>query len=141
MRILVHDYSRHPPQIRISRELSRLSHEVFYLYAKMNQTPNGNLTEETSKENRFHITGVQISTPFQKYNYLRRQFQEIAHGKPFIQTVKEINPYVVVCSDTPLFPLNALRSYCLSTRIPFALWMMMSRALRFVIGHAGTFHC
>lgn len=124
MRILVHDYSGHPPQVRISRELSRLGHEVFYLYAKTNQTPSGNLTEETSKENIFHIVSIEGSTPLQKYNYFRRQLQEIAYSKPLIQAIKEVNPDVVVCSDTPLFPLNALRSYCLSAHIPFILWMM-----------------
>lgn len=124
MRILIHDYSGHPPQIRIGRELSSLGHEVFYLYAKTNQTPNGNLTEETSKENIFNIAGVEASTPLQKYNYLRRQLQEIAYSKPLIEAVGEVDPDVVVCSDTPLFPLNALRSYCLSKHIPFILWMM-----------------
>lgn len=124
MRILIHDYSGHPPQVRVSRELSRLGHEVFYLYAETNQTPNGNLTEETSKKNIFHIVGVGTSTPLQKYNYFRRQLQEVAYSKPLIEAVKETDPDVVVCSDTPLFPLNALRSYCLSTHIPFVLWMM-----------------
>ena len=124
MRILIHDYSGHPPQIRVSRELSRFGHEVFYLYAETNQTPNGNLTEETSKKNIFHIVGVGTGTPLQKYNYFRRQLQEVAYSKPLIEAVKEADPDVIVCSDTPLFPLNALRSYCLSAHIPFVLWMM-----------------
>ena len=124
MKILVHDYSGHPPQIRVSRELSSLGHEVLYLYAKMNQTPNGNLTEERSPQSSFHITGIENGTPFQKHHYFKRQFQEILYSKPLLKAVQEFGPDLVVCSDTPLFPLNALRAYCTSAHVPFVLWMM-----------------
>lgn len=128
MKILVHDYSGHPPQIRVSRELSRLGHEVLYLYAKMNQTPNGNLTEEKSQQGSFHITGIESKTAFQKHHYFRRQFQEILYSKPLLKAVREFGPDLAVCSDTPLFPLNTLRGYCASAHIPFVLWMMDIRS-------------
>ena len=48
MRILIHDYSGRPPQIEISRELSRRGHDVLYLYAKGNRTPRGALERRSS---------------------------------------------------------------------------------------------
>ena len=129
MKILVHDYSGHPPQIRVSRELSYLGHEISYLYAKMNQTPNGNLTEETSPQGSFHIIGVENGGPVPKHHYFKRQLREIQYSKPLLKAVREFGPDLVVCSDTPLFPLNALRAYCTASHIPFVLWMMDIQSL------------
>lgn len=41
MRLLVHDYSGHPHQVQLSRELAKRGHEVLHLYAGFLQTPRG----------------------------------------------------------------------------------------------------
>ena len=43
LRILVSDYSGHPFQVQLSRELARRGHEVIHSYSAGFQTPKGNL--------------------------------------------------------------------------------------------------
>ena len=41
MRIVIHDYAGHPPQVYLSRALARKGHDVLHLYASGLQTPRG----------------------------------------------------------------------------------------------------
>jgi hypothetical protein len=44
MRILVSDYSGHPFQVQLSRELARRGHSVTHTYSAGFQSPKGNLS-------------------------------------------------------------------------------------------------
>lgn len=124
MRILIHDYSGHPPQIAISRELSRRGHDVLYLYAKGNRTPRGAVERRSSDPISFRIDGVDIGQSLVKQNYAKRQLQEIKYGNALVKVATGFHPELVVCSDTPHFPLNRLRRSCRRINVPFVLWMM-----------------
>ena len=66
MRIVVNDYSGHPFQIELSRELARRGHSVLHLYSADFQTPKGDLLRKPEDPDGFAIKGVTLGEPFQK---------------------------------------------------------------------------
>ena len=80
MRIVVNDYSGHPFQIELSRELARLGHTVLHLYSADFQTPKGDLVRQPHDPEGFAVKGIRIGEPFQKYNFVRRRGQEIRYA-------------------------------------------------------------
>ncbi|MEA2536558.1 MAG: colanic acid biosynthesis glycosyl transferase WcaI, partial [Chloroflexota bacterium] len=72
LRIAVHDYSGHPFQVQLSRELARRGHEVLHLYSTTFQTPKGPLDPLPSDPRSFMIEGIDLGETFQKYSFVRR---------------------------------------------------------------------
>jgi glycosyltransferase involved in cell wall biosynthesis len=124
LRIFIHDYSGHPPQVHVSRELARRGHTVLHAYAGMFQTPHGALTCRGNDPESLAIIGLDIGEKFAKYSYFKRQLQEMKYGWKLVEVAAAFEPDLVVCSDTPLFPLNSLRHYAWRRGVPFVFWMM-----------------
>ena len=57
MRIVVNDYSGHPFQIELSRELARRGHKVLHLYSAEFQTPKGDLIRKPERSGQFRDQG------------------------------------------------------------------------------------
>ena len=55
MRILVHDYSGHPFQVQLSRELSRRGHDVTHSFSEVYVSGKGHLTAEARRVD--HVRG------------------------------------------------------------------------------------
>lgn len=126
MKILLHDYSGKSAQFQIGRQLARRGHDVLYLHAAFTG-PKASLGRKPTDPASFRVSEIKMKTRFQKDKYVRRQLQEIAYGKHLTARVRDFRPDLVICSDTPLFPLNNIRLYCRRARIPFVLWMMEMR--------------
>jgi glycosyltransferase involved in cell wall biosynthesis len=124
LRIFLHDYTGHPPQVHLSRALARRGHTVLHAYSTMFQTPKGNLQRNAGDAKTFDIAGIGIGEPFQKHSYVKRQLQEIKYGKALVRVAADFRPDLVIGSNTPLFPLNTLRRFGASHSIPFVFWMM-----------------
>ena len=124
MRILIHDYSGHPPQVYLSRELAQRGHQVLHLYSAAFETPRGSLDRQPNDPVDFSIAGVDLGEPFHKHTFVRRQLQEIQYGRKLIAAVADFSPDVVVCSNTPLFPLGRLAKWCRRHSVPFVFWVM-----------------
>jgi hypothetical protein len=80
MRILISDYSGHPFQVQLSRELARRGHQVLHMFFAGFQTPKGNLVRSDSDPAGFDITFVNTREAFQKSTFARRRQQEIEVG-------------------------------------------------------------
>jgi colanic acid biosynthesis glycosyl transferase WcaI len=124
LKIFLHDYTGHPPQVHVSRELARRGHTVMYAYADMIETPRGNLARLPSDPPGLDIVGVEIGGIFRKHSYFKRQLQEIEYGHAVARIAAGFAPDIVIAGDTPLFPLNSLRRLARRRSAAFVFWMM-----------------
>ena len=70
MRILVHDYSGHPFQVELSRELARRGHEVTHSYCPGWVSGKGHLVAEPGETLTFDPVGP--TEPIAKDRFVRR---------------------------------------------------------------------
>ena len=72
MRILISDYSGHPFQVELSRELARRGHTVRHLHFAGFQTPKGKLLVQPEDPPSLEIEGITLGQPFAKSAFVKR---------------------------------------------------------------------
>ena len=98
VRIVVHDYSGHPFQVQLSRELARQGHEVLHLFSASFPTPKGALLKLLDDPPSFEVEGIGLNEPFDKYtNFPRWRRQEIGYGKTAARRIVEDLEETVPC--------------------------------------------
>lgn len=102
MKLLIHDYAGHPFPVQLSRILASRGHEVLHLYAGYNKTPRGELHKKPTDPNELHIEPIYIKEPLQKYNFMKRWFQEREYGDLLSKQIRNNNPDIVISAQTPL---------------------------------------
>src|SRR5215207_4463434 len=122
MRILVHDYSGHPFQVQLSRELARRGHEVLHLHWPGYVTGKGSLERRPDDPAGFAVEAIRFDEPFHKYSALRRPLQELAYARPLVAAVRAHAPDVVVSSNTPLFAQRSFLAACRRASLAFVFW-------------------
>lgn len=122
-RIVVHDYSGHPFQVQLSRELARRGHEVLHLFFRGFQTPKGALVRRPDDPPGFQVEGLDIGEPFQKYSFVKRQRQEVKYGRKTLARLEAFGPEIVVCSNLPLDPLDMVRGWCRQHGVHLTVWL------------------
>ena len=123
MRILVNDYSGHPFQVQLSRQLARSGHEVLHSYSSFFQTPKGNLSKQPDDPETLDIVGLRLSEPFEKQSYLKRVRQEKEFGQLVVEEIKKFNPEVLISSNTPVDTQAIIQKHCQHRHIPFIFWL------------------
>jgi len=120
MRILLHDYSGHPFQVELSRELSRRGHEVTHSYCDAYTSGKGHLTAEPGETIRFEPIGV--GTVIAKMSFGKRLVQELRFGVELARQARRTRPDVVMASNVPI-PTLVILAFVLRVRsIPWVLW-------------------
>jgi glycosyltransferase involved in cell wall biosynthesis len=122
MRIVVGDYSGHPFQVQLSRELSRRGHTVLHLHFADFQTPKGRLKVEIGDPSTLSIEPVTLGRPFAKHSFFKRRFQEVEVGALFAEKIRRFAPDVVLASNFPLDTLKKVRSACKLGGWKFVFW-------------------
>ena len=120
MRILVHDYSGHPFQVELSRELSRRGHEVTHSYCAAYTSGKGHLTAEPGETLRFDPIGVGVVIA--KMSFGKRLLQELRLGVELVRQVRRTRPDVVMASNVPIPTLVILAAVLRLRGIPWVLW-------------------
>ena len=120
MRILVHDYSGHPFQVELSRELSRRGHEVTHSYCDAYTSGKGHLSAEPGETIRFDPIGVGVVVA--KMSFGKRLVQELRFGVELVRQVRRVRPDVVMCSNVPIPTLVVLALVLRLRGIPWVLW-------------------
>jgi colanic acid biosynthesis glycosyl transferase WcaI len=120
MRILLHDYSGHPFQVELSRELSRRGHQVTHSYCDAYTSGKGHLTAEPGETIRFDPIGV--GTVIAKMSFGKRLVQELRFGLELTRQVRRTRPDVVMASNVPIPTLMILAFVLRLRRIPWVLW-------------------
>ncbi|MFF0464641.1 glycosyltransferase family 4 protein [Streptomyces mexicanus] len=119
MRILVHDYSGHPFQAQLSRELARRGHEVVHSTCTAYVSGKGNLAAD--------VTGLRFATigdgvRLRKDAYVRRLGQETRLGLELARQVRREKPDVALLSNLPIPVLVVTAAVLRRLRIPWVLW-------------------
>jgi glycosyltransferase involved in cell wall biosynthesis len=122
MRIVIADYSGHPFQVQLSRELARRGHEVLHLFFPEFQTPKGRLTLGPHDPPSLKIEQIVLGEPFAKYSFVRRYFQEIRVGNKFSLRIASFEPDVVVASNLPLDTLRIVAARSRAMGAAFVFW-------------------
>jgi colanic acid biosynthesis glycosyl transferase WcaI len=120
MRILLHDYSGHPFQVELSRELSRRGHDVTHSYCDAYTSGKGHLTADPGEELRFDPIGVGVVIA--KMSFGKRLLQELRFGVELVRQVRRTRPDVVMASNVPIPTLVILAFVLRLRRIPWVLW-------------------
>lgn len=145
MRILVHDYSGHPFQVQLSRELARRGHDVLHQHFVGFLTPKGALVRREDDPPTFAVEGLELGEAFAKYSFVKRRRQEIAIGRKIAQRLAAWRPDAVLASNIPLDPLRIVQQASRRAGARFVFWQQdiysaaMTRLLPRklpVVGHA-----
>ncbi len=121
MRLVVHDYSGHPFQIQLSRELARRGHEVLHLHCDSFVTGKGALDRLADDPPNFLAEPISLGQRFEKYSVRKRFEQERRYGRLLGARVKDYRPDVVLSSNTPLFAQSVFQRH-LDPRTRFVFW-------------------
>ncbi|MDO0912514.1 glycosyltransferase family 4 protein [Streptomyces sp. DT2A-34] len=120
MRILVHDYSGHPFQAQLSRELAHRGHDVVHSTCPAYVSGKGNLAEDTVAGLRFVTIGDHVV--LDKGAYVRRLFQETRLGLELARQVRREQPDVAMLGNLPIPTLVMAAAALRTLRIPWVLW-------------------
>ena len=123
MKLLIHDYSGHPFQVQLSRELARRGAQVRHVYSASFQTPKGNLVKQPDDPDSFDIVALSLSQPFDKNSFVKRRAQEIAIGKMLAAEIEAFHPDVVISSNAPLDCQRMAWAACERLGIPKIFWI------------------
>ncbi|MEU8992585.1 glycosyltransferase family 4 protein [Streptomyces sp. NPDC048558] len=120
MRILVHDYSGHPFQAQLSRELAYRGHDVVHSTCSAYVSGKGNLAEDAVVGLRFVTIGDRVV--LDKGAYVRRLFKETRLGLELARQVRREKPDVAMLANLPIPTLVVAASALKTLRIPWVLW-------------------
>jgi glycosyltransferase involved in cell wall biosynthesis len=135
MRILLHDYSGHPFQAQLSRELSRRGHEVVHSSCPAYSSGKGRL--EAAPGERVVFEPVGEGRVIEKMRFRRRLFVEVRLGLDLVQQVRRVRPDVVMVANVPM-PMLVVVAACLRLlRRPWVLWHQDVQSVA-VASFAGT---
>jgi len=123
MRILINDYSGHPFQVELSRELARRGHDVLHIYSADFVTPKGDLLRHADDPATFAVEAVSTGKTFSKYNLLKRRKQDYAYAALVRAKIEAFQPDLVTGCNNPLDAQNAIQSFCRARNIAFVFWL------------------
>jgi colanic acid biosynthesis glycosyl transferase WcaI len=135
LRILVSDYSGHPFQIQLARQLGALGHEVAHVYFAGFQTPKGDLQPRKDDPHGFSIRPVTLTENFDKQGFLKRRAQEVEVGKRIGKIISEYQPDVVLSANAPLDVQRSILRASHRTGAKFVFWVqdIYSEAIKTIL--------
>lgn len=120
MKILVHDYSGHPFQAQLSRELARRGHDVVHSTCVAYVSGKGNLAADPADGLRFVTIGER--TVLRKDAYVHRLFQETRLGLELARQLRRERPDVALLGNLPIPALVVAALTARALRLPWVLW-------------------
>ena len=122
MRIVVHDYSGHPGQVHLSRELARRGHRVEHQFCSSYTTGRGATERRDGDPASFSVRSLKLGGEFARYSPLRRLLQEVKYSRIAARAVLDARPDVAVLSNVPLISLFLLTLWLRFRRLPYVFW-------------------
>ncbi|EFQ84303.1 glycosyltransferase, group 1 family protein [Aeromicrobium marinum DSM 15272] len=146
MRMLVHDFSGHPFQVQLSRELSRRGHDVVHSSCAGYVSGKGHLVAGPDESLTFETVGDGVVLA--KDQFLKRLLQEVRLGFELVRHVRRVRPDVALMSNVQIPTLTIFALAMMVTRTPWVLWHQdvysvamrsfagakLSRSFRYVAG-------
>lgn len=144
LKIFVHDWSGHPFQVDLSRELARRGHAVSHAYFDGVQGPKGALARKAGDPPTLDFKRFVLSEPYAKYGILKRWSQERRYGREIAAYIVKERPDVIISSNTPLDVQRAMQRACRKVGGAYLIWLQdilsigMKSALAKKLGRAGV---
>ena len=120
MKIVVHDFSGHPFQVQLSRELARRGHDVVHSSCAAYVSGKGKLQAEPGETLRFETVGDGIV--FDKGRFVHRLVMELRLGVDLVRHVRSERPDVVLLSNVQIPTLTLFAFVMMFLRTPWVLW-------------------
>jgi glycosyltransferase involved in cell wall biosynthesis len=120
MRVLVHDYSGHPFQAQLSRELARRGHDVTHSTCNAYVSGKGRLEAQPGETIRFETVGDGIV--FDKGRFVQRLLLEVRLGIELVRHVRRVRPDVALMSNVQIPTLVVFAAAMALFRQPWVLW-------------------
>ena len=120
MRVLVHDFSGHPFQVQLSRELARRGHVVTHSSCAAYVSGKGRLEAGPGESLTFETIGDGLVV--EKDRFVRRLLQELRLGVELARQVRRVRPDVAMMSNVQIPTLVVFALAMLVSRIPWVLW-------------------
>jgi colanic acid biosynthesis glycosyl transferase WcaI len=122
MRLHVHDFSGHPFQVQLSRNLAARGHDVVHGYSSQYVTGRGRLSVTPSDPSSLRIEGIAAAVPMIKYAPLGRARFERAYADAWRRSLDGQHFDVVVACNVPLFAMAFMRRYFIARSQPWVFW-------------------
>lgn len=125
MKILIHDYTGHPFQVQLSRELGRLGHDVVHGFAGGLLTPRGELKRRPDDPPGLEFREYPMDPEYRrhKYSFLRRYRYEARYGLGVAADIRRWRPDLVVSGNTPSQPQLELAKATREVGGKFVAWV------------------
>lgn len=105
MRVIVHDFSGHPFQAELSRQLATNGNEVEHVFSGQYESGKGHLAVGPDDAAGLSFRGITLDMPFEKYSPISRLKFERAYAKAWIKQLKESPVDCIVACNIPLTTL------------------------------------
>ena len=122
VRLVVHDYSGHPGQVHLSRELARRGHHVEHQFCASYTGGRGATERRDGDPETFSIRALELGREFARYSPLVRLRQELQYAWIANRALHEARPDVAVLSNIPLLSLLLLTLMLRRRRLPYIFW-------------------
>lgn len=134
LRVVIHDYSGHPGQVHLSRELARRGHQVEHQYCASYTTGRGATHRRHGDPESFSVRAIELKSEFARYSPFVRLQQELQYARMSTRAVLAARPDVVVLSNIPLLSLFLLTLSLRLRRVPYVFWQqdVYSEAIRVI---------
>ena len=120
---VLHDNSGLSFPIQLSRALALNGYDVLHLYSGYFNSPKGELKKRGTDPENLQIKPIFTKTPFSKYNYFLRWFNENEYGLILANEVLNFQPDIVIATNTPLDELRHLQAAARKTNSFFLFWL------------------
>ncbi|MDT0202586.1 glycosyltransferase family 4 protein [Nocardioides sp. AE5] len=120
MRILLHDYSGHPFQVELSRELARRGHRVTHSYCPAWPSGKGHLVAEPGETLVFDPVGP--TEAIDKSRFVRRLWLDLVVGWELLRQVRRTKADVAMLSNAQVPTLVVFALGMVLLRRPWVLW-------------------
>jgi len=119
---VIHDYSGHPFQVQLSRELARRGHRVRHQYCSSYASGRGAVDEQPGDTELFSVEPMSMSGAFARYSPVKRVSQELRYGLQLGRSLRRSRPDVVVMCNIPLLAHAVAAVQLSAAGIPMVFW-------------------
>jgi glycosyltransferase involved in cell wall biosynthesis len=123
MKVLVHDYAGHAPQVQLSRQLAVRGHDVTHAYFAEDPGPKGVLCSRTDDQLSLHFVAISIGRPYDKNSLVTRHVNDVEYGRRATRLIKDLTPDVVISGNTPTEAQAAIIRASKAVQAGFVYWM------------------
>lgn len=120
MRIHLHDFSGHPFQIQLARDLARRGHDVLYSYCPQYVTGRGRVEPDDGLPT-LRIAAIIVDRELDKYSPRKRIAWELAYARAWCDAFDPQTDVAIIC-NVPLLAHARIHRFLRKSGVPTVLW-------------------